>query len=182
MPRQLGLSLIELIVFIVIVSTGVAGVLSVLNFTAARSADPMTAKQALTLAETLLEEAQLMPFTYCDPDDANATTSLDTAGCATTAEIAMAAEGGETRGSLTTPFDNVNDYNGFTLSGTFTDISGNSVISLPGYTATITVSNQALGGVPADASLLVRVRVTGPNNVEVNLYGYRVRYAPNAVP
>ena len=180
--HQRGLSLIELIVFIVIVSTGVAGVLSVLNLTATRSADPMTAKQALTLAETLLEEAQLMPFTYCDPDDANATTALNTAGCATTTETTMAAEAGETRGSLSTPFDNVNDYNGYTQSGTFADISGNSVISLPGYTATITVSGQALGTIGSSESLLIRVRVTGPNNVEVNLYGYRVRYAPNAVP
>ncbi|MCE9569660.1 MAG: type II secretion system GspH family protein, partial [Rhodocyclales bacterium] len=42
--RQHGLTLIELIVFIVIVSVALAGVLSVLNLTARSSADPMIRK------------------------------------------------------------------------------------------------------------------------------------------
>ena len=177
-PR--GFSLVELIVFIVIVSTGVVGILLVMNVTAKTSSDPMAAKQALALAETLVEEVRLMPFTYCDPDDTNATTALNAAGCATTTEAALAPEAGEARGNLSTPFDNVNDYNGYTLSNAFTDISGNTVISLPGYTATITVTNQGLGTIPAAEAQLIAVRVTGPNNVEVNLHGYRVRYAPNS--
>jgi len=69
---QRGLTLVELIVFIVIVSVGLAGVLLVLNTTAAKSADPVVRKQALAIAESLLEEIALMPFTYCDPDDAAA--------------------------------------------------------------------------------------------------------------
>jgi MSHA pilin protein MshD len=43
--RQAGISFIELIMFIVIVGIGVAGILSVLNVTAQKSADPMTRKQ-----------------------------------------------------------------------------------------------------------------------------------------
>ena len=53
--RQRGLSLIELIMFIVIVGSALAGVLSVLNFTTKSSADPMVRKQALAIAEQIRE-------------------------------------------------------------------------------------------------------------------------------
>ena len=66
---QRGTSLIELILFIVIVSTSVAGVLIAIDRSARSSAEPLVIKQALAIAEALLEEVQLMPFTYCDPDD-----------------------------------------------------------------------------------------------------------------
>ena len=33
--------------------------------------DPALRRQALAIAESVLDEVQLMPFTFCDPDDAN---------------------------------------------------------------------------------------------------------------
>ena len=72
--RDRGLSLIELILFIVIVSVSVVGVLAALDRTARASAEPLVIKQALAIAEALLEEVELMPFTFCDPEDAQAST------------------------------------------------------------------------------------------------------------
>lgn len=66
-PRQRGVTLIELIVFIVIVSVAVVGVLQALRMSSANSADPLRRKQALMIAEGLMEEVQLAKFTYCDP-------------------------------------------------------------------------------------------------------------------
>ena len=63
--NQRGISLIELIMFIVIVSVALAGILLVMNVTTKGSADPLVHKQALAIAESLLEEVELMPFTYC---------------------------------------------------------------------------------------------------------------------
>ena len=77
--KSKGLSLVELVVFIVIVSTAVAGVLGVMDVTTRSSVDPMIHKQALAIAEAVLEEVQLQPFTYCDPDDPGAATA-DLAG------------------------------------------------------------------------------------------------------
>ena len=54
--RSPGFSLIELIVFIVIVGVALAGVLSVLDLTGARSADPMVAKQAVAVGEAFVDE------------------------------------------------------------------------------------------------------------------------------
>src|SRR3989454_11345867 len=75
-PRaEHGISLVELIVFIVIVGIAVAGVVGALSMATRASADPMIQKQALAIAEALLEEVQLQPFTYCDPDDPQAATA-----------------------------------------------------------------------------------------------------------
>lgn len=190
---QRGISLIELIVFIVIVSAAVAGVLSALNAATRSSADPMIQKQALAIAEALLEEVQLQPFTYCDPDDPQAATaqsaSVGPTGCSAGGVEAIGAEsaapyGPETRTSATNPFDNVNDYNGLSMGPGITDITGAAIAGLEAYSATVSVANQALGAIPAAESLLITVTVDGPpgSNTRVVLHGYRLRYAPNALP
>ena len=177
--RQRGVTLIELIVFIVIVSVGLAGILSVLNLTTRHSADPMIRKQMLAIAEGLMDEVAAQPVTWCDPDDPAAATAINVAACAT--PEAIGAEGGETRGGAVTPFDNVNDYNG--LAGITTGITGTAMPL--GYSAAITVAQDALGPgvavVPAAASLRMTVTVSfGNENLIVE--GYRTRYAPNALP
>ena len=60
--RESGLSLIELIVFIVVVSVGLVGVLLVLNLTAAKSADPLPVKQSVAIAEGILGEVLLKNY------------------------------------------------------------------------------------------------------------------------
>jgi MSHA pilin protein MshD len=195
-PRaEQGISLIELIVFIVIVSVAVAAVLGTLSMATRASSDPMIQKQALAIAEALLEEVQLQPFTYCDPDDPNAATALDATGCTAGGAEAMGPEasapyGPETRTSATTPFDNVNDYQVGGVSGPgldinpITDLTGAAIAGLTGYSANIKVAAQALGTVSSSDSLLITVTVNGPpgSNTTVVLHGYRVRYAPNALP
>ena len=53
---QRGSTLIELLFFIVVVSIGVVGILSVMNTTVRFSAEPMARKQAMVLAESILVE------------------------------------------------------------------------------------------------------------------------------
>ena len=179
---QRGMTLIELVVFIVVVSVGLAGVLSVLNATAAKSADPVVRKQSLAIAESLLEEITLMPFTYCDPDDAAAATATSTAGCTVAESMTTPGpEAGETRYSTTAPFDNVNDYHGLAMTG-IRDLSGTTVAGLESYTATVTVGRGGLGFANPDDVALVSVAVTGPGRETVTLSAHRVRYAPNALP
>ncbi len=186
---QRGISLIELIMFIIIVGIGVAGILLVFNVTTKASADPLIHKQMLAIAEALMEEVQAKPFTYCDPDDANAATALNTAGCAAAVEnlgpeaVDTPPTGpAETRAGTVRPFDNVNDY-GATLSiSPITDITGTAIGGLGAYSATIAVAGSALGGIAAAESLLITVTVTGPGSDSLVLQGYRTRYAPNAVP
>jgi MSHA pilin protein MshD len=189
--KQRGVSLVELVVFIVVVGIAVVGVLGAIGLGTRASADPMIQKQALAIAEALLEEVQLQPFTYCDPDDANAAAALSAADCTGGAggandenRLPLGAEAGEARASATTPFDNVSDYNGVNMPAGISGIDGTAIAGLENYSATISVTNQALGAIPASDALLIRVTVSGPpgSNISVVLDGYRMRYAPNALP
>ena len=179
--RQSGISLIELVMFIVIVSVGVVGILSVMNVTTKSSADPQLRKQALAVAEALLEEVQLMPFTDCDPDGYNPPAACSQAE-------AMGPETGETRGALATPFDNVNDYNGFPLAGGGADIGSSTTVTVPaGYSASVSVTpdNAFPAVAPLGAANVLRIAVTVTYNNggdSIVLEGYRTRYAPNAMP
>jgi MSHA pilin protein MshD len=176
--RHAGLSLIELIIFILVVSVGIAGILSVLSLTAARSGDPLVRKQALAVAEALLEEIRLMPFTYCDPDDPAAATAAGDGACAL--PEALGPEPGESRYDAAAPFDNVNDYHGFSMAPIL-DLTGTPVGGLSGYAASVRIDQGGLGIAAAADVLLIAVTVTGPGE-SVTLHGYRTRHAPNAIP
>ena len=173
-----GFSLVELVMFIVIVSAALAGVLSVFTQATTSSADPAVRRQALAIAESLLEEVELMPLTFCDGDDANVETATSTAGCASGAD-AIGPEPGENR-FATPQFDNVNDYHGHAMNGVV-DISNTAVAGLEAYQATVSVGNTALGTIAAGSgdALRITVVVTGPGGASVTLDGYRTRYAPN---
>ena len=185
--NQRGISLVELIMFIVIVSVALAGILLVMNVTTKGSADPLIHKQALAIAESLLEEVELMPFTFCDPDDANASTAtlagLGAGGCAALVEN-IGTENEVSRYDAALPFDNVSDYGGFNMAaGALLDVTG-AAVGPAGYSVIISVANSgmpAAGASPAIANteaLLITVTVTGPDNVPVVVEGMRTRYSP----
>ena len=93
--QQRGFTLIELIIFIVVVGAGLAGILSVMNTVVKSSADPMVRKQAIALADSILEE--ILQKEYDDPDG---------------------VQGGETTRAT---MDDVDDYNGKS-NALFTDL------------------------------------------------------------
>jgi MSHA pilin protein MshD len=177
--RQGGFSLLETVIFTVVLGIGIAGLAVLYNQFTLASVDPLIRKQALAIANSLMEEIQLRAFTYCDPDDPLVFTATAPGDCGTQEGIGQ--EGGETR-YADPRFDNVSDYQGFSMAA-IVDANNNPVAGLAGYSAAVTVANA--GGdfpaaIPAAAALLVTVTVTGPANVSVVLQGYRLRYAPNA--
>ncbi|MES2318333.1 MAG: type II secretion system protein [Pseudomonadota bacterium] len=203
LARQAGLTLVELVMFIIIISVAVAGVVGTVARVSARSADPFLRKQAMLRAESLLEEVSLARFTFCHPDDANAETATSAAACATMPE-AVGPRAGETR-----PYFNINDYVGaFGAAASFTagDTSGGRVVTdvtgapmLPvGFTALVTIravpafgpSGMQIGAVAAPVNaadtevLHISVDVGyGASAAEhVVLDTYRTRYAPNSTP
>ncbi|MDP3086895.1 MAG: prepilin-type N-terminal cleavage/methylation domain-containing protein [Methylotenera sp.] len=93
--HQSGFTLVELVIFIIIVSIGVVGILSVMNTVVKSSADPMIRKQSAALADSILAEILLKD--YADPD---------------------ATEVGETGRDN---YDDVDDYNGKS-NALFTDL------------------------------------------------------------
>ena len=161
-PRQTGISLVELVLFIAIVSIGIAGILSVMNVTTKSSADPFPRKQAMAIAESMLEEIQLKDFS--NPADPNAFI-----GAAIQANRAL--------------FDDIGDYHGFTSAGIFPVDGGTPIAGLEAYNVNVTVvTDGGLGTgaslVPAADARLITVTVTGPGATVITLSGYRTNYAP----
>lgn len=182
--RAAGVTLVELIIFIVIVSASVVGVLSVMNVSTRHSADPMIRKQALDIAESLLEEIFLQSFTFCDPDDANLTTATSAtvgAGSCTTQAETLGPETGESRYLATAPFDNVNDYAGFGMNG-IRDLTNTPIPGLAGYNATVAIAEAGVDyGLAAAEALRITVTVTN-GNVSIPVTAVRFRHSPNYAP
>lgn len=172
-----GVTLVELILFMVIVSVAVIGVLRVMGLTNATSSDPMREKQALAIAESLLEEIQLQAFTYCDPDDANATTATSAGACASLIQ-GLGSTSGETRYG-NPRFDNVGDYHGFSMKP-IVDIQNQVIPGLQDYQADV-FETADLGGDRIQIDVTVTTGA-GADAVNVKLTGYRYRYAPRTVP
>ncbi len=178
-----GLTLIELLLFIAVVGIALAAMLRVFVTATAASADPMIRRQQLAIAESLLREVQLMPFTWCDPDDANVLTAtaavVSASGCAAQVE-GPGPEPGESRYGPAY-FDNVSDYQGFSMTG-ISDLTGTAVPGLSGYSARVTVAAATLDTLTAASgdALQITVTVSGPDSSSVVLQGWRTRYAPQA--
>lgn len=179
LPRRAhGLTLIELLLFVVVVGIALAAMLRVFVTATTASADPIIRRQQLAIAESLLREVQLMPFTWCDPDDAKVEEASSTADCSTVE--AIGPEGGETRYGPAY-FDNVNDYAGFSMTG-IRDLGNNAVNGLSGYSASVAVAAAALDSLSAASgdALKITVTITGPDASTLVLQGWRTRYAPQS--
>lgn len=165
-----GFALIEVIVFIVLVSIAVGGVLSVFARTGAQSAQVMLERQAQQIAKSVLAEVKAMPYTPAD--------------------TSMGREGAESRQGPTF-FNSVNDYDGFVmgqlppgifLKGVITPLAG-----LDNYEVRVTVAQPAAGGnwngLPVADVAFITVRVSTPRLLApVVLEGVRTRYATASPP
>ncbi|HXW64386.1 MAG TPA: prepilin-type N-terminal cleavage/methylation domain-containing protein [Burkholderiaceae bacterium] len=161
--NQRGVTLIEVLVCILIVSAAVGAIVNLLRVTVGNSGDPLIRRQSLAINQALIQEIDTMPFSATDPR--------------TGAAEGMGPEPGESRGSATTPFDDPRDYAGYTETGIVTP-SGTAIAGLSQYSASVAVSQQAMGNVPSTSGVLVTVTVTGPNGESFNLYSFRAMYAP----
>lgn len=145
--RQAGFTLIELIIFIVVIAAGLAGILSVMNTVVRSSADPMVRKQAAVAAESILEEIMLKSYTDPDP---------------------LASTGESTRATI----DDVDDFKGLSaaqINTLFADL----LLQVPGYAIAITVANEAVfSGVNAK---MITVTVSRGGE-SVTLSSYRANY------
>lgn len=168
--RQRGVTLVELVIFIMIVSLGTAGILLVMNYTTQHSADPMLKQQAILIAESYLEEILLKPFV--DPSTPAATV------------ICPTKESGRAS------YDNVCDYHNLADTSGAIDQLGNTVAGLTAYNISVSVTG-AVGDATALGPNASQVNNTGALRVlqvdvevthddisdfSLRLTGYRTNY------
>jgi MSHA pilin protein MshD len=159
-----GFSLIEMIVFIVIVGVSLAGVLSVLDLTVSRSADPMLAKQALAVGEAFIDE--ILSREYLNPGAHPAPTDPRTG------------------------FVYVDDYNGYPTPAalgirTRANVPNALIPGLEQYRVAVSVAltTAAIGPVgnqvPAGQMQVITVTVTDPAGRIYPMTAYRANYKAN---
>jgi MSHA pilin protein MshD len=147
--RHQGFTLVEVIIFIVVVAAGMAGILSVMNTVVKSSADPLVRKQALAIADSIMEEIQQKAF--ADPDGVSG-------------EI------------LRSTMDDVLDYNGATQTLFNSASPGGWPAALDGYSLAIAVVNDTtVIGTLASPARQITVTVSRGNE-SVALVGYRGNY------
>ena len=105
--RQRGLTIVELVLFLVIMGVAAAGIIGVLNMGAKSSADPLRRKQAMLIAEAFMEEVQSAGLTFCAPTDANYGAATVSTGCAT---LGVVAGFGQRPNGARRPYASVADY------------------------------------------------------------------------
>lgn len=155
---QSGFTLVELIISMVIISISLTGILSVMNLTVSRSADPMIQSQAIAIAESYLEE--ILAKDYCED-------VTDAVNC----PLISGSESGETRAT----FNDVDDYNGLSDTGVI-DSSATAITALSSYDVSVAVAVVSSGDFSGVTAKKVTVTVSHAAIGSIDLLGYRSSY------
>lgn len=157
---QRGMTLVEMLLAIVILSVGLVGVLAGYSVVVKDSADPLVRKQMLAIAEEMMEEISLKPF---DPTGTAPVNGLK--DCRSGLDVAPR-----------TGFNDVADYNNYSTTG-ICDMDGNAITSLKDYGISVQVDSAAvLGALGGGAVRQITVTVShGADSIQ--LVGWRTDFA-----
>ncbi|WP_151636526.1 type II secretion system protein [Noviherbaspirillum aerium] len=159
--RQRGMTLFELVLAIVILGIGVAGVMTAFTVVVSRSVDPLVQKQMLAIAEGMMEEIVLLPFA---------------------AEGAAPANGPGPCGARSA-FNDVLDYHNLQTVGGVCTVDGTVVPNLASYNVGVQINqNGSLATVSGTGSLtgahVYEITVTVTHGADsFRLHGWRTNYA-----
>ncbi len=148
---QQGVTLIELIVFLVVIGITSGAIFLSFNYSMLRIADPLIEVRALELAQSKLDEILALKY------DANTPTGGIPA-CGSTGAVAC----------NNTPDGNMNDVDDF---NGFTDVPYSVVVNgiTYAYSRSVTVTT-------ATNQKLISVSVAGPKNYSVRLAAYKANF------
>ncbi|MCW8196634.1 type II secretion system protein [Proteobacteria bacterium 005FR1] len=151
---QRGVTLIELVVFIVVVSIALTAMISAMNYNLVKSVDPVVQMRALECAQAKLDEISARKF-----DENSPTGGVPACGSAEAGAVACAGIAAEAQ------LDDVGDF------------AGQVDNSNPDCSISVTVVNAGGDlGLPADQARRVTVNVTSPGGGQATLSTYRSNF------
>ena len=145
-----GLTLVELVIAMVVIGVGLAGVMLAYSTVMRGSADPVVQRQMQAIAEEMIEEIALKPFVAA----ANATPAN---ACARDT------------------WNDIGDYDGFASNGVICSIDGTPIAALAGYSVRVAVEAVAIGGIAVARRITVTVSRSG--SADLVLRTWRTDYA-----
>lgn len=145
--RTRGFTLPEMVLVIVVLGVGLAGVLIAFSTVGRGSADPVLQKQMLSIAEEMMEEIQLRPYV--------AVPNVAPSGCARNT------------------FNDIQDYNGYATTNTICAIDGSPIPALSSYSVAVGLQPVTVSGV----SLMKISVTVSQGGQSLTLTGYRSNYA-----
>lgn len=173
-----GVTLVELILAIVIISIASIALLQTLGFQTRSNVEPVIQVQSQLLARQYLEEVMSKPF--FDPDaDPRIDPTL------TQAEVvASIADQTQSGAPARLAWNNIAEYDGYSAS--IVDVSGSAITGLASYSVTIDVDTSAglsLGGLSNSANATcpaiiaaIAVTIVDARGQSTSLTGYRTSY------
>ncbi|RMG57250.1 MAG: type II secretion system protein [Gammaproteobacteria bacterium] len=173
--RARGFSLLELLVFIVIVSIVLLGLVGLFATNVRGSADVLLRQQAIEVARAYMETVKNRKWNHNTPAGGGCV-NTGSGYCPTGPAAAPIGNDGQARAD----YDDVDDYNGIDEAPMTLDAGGNlvPVAGLGGYRVQVAVSQpgSALSGVAAADQRLITVTVTAPDGQRIVLNAIRVNY------
>jgi MSHA pilin protein MshD len=145
-----GLTLVELVLAMVVIGVGLAGVLLAWSSVARGSADPLVQRQMQAIAEELIEEIALKPY-------------------------AAAAHAAPSTDCARDTWNDIGDYAGYATTGRICSIDGLPIAALAGYSVRVAIEPVALGGISAARRISVTVSRSG--SADLTLRTWRTDYA-----
>ena len=149
-----GFSLVESIIFILVISIGLTGIMSLVTSLMRHGAQPILLHQATSIGMSYMEE--ILGKSFYDP---------------ATGTVCPTPPGHRI------DFDNVCDYQGYFNNAVVSDVNGNVFSDLAGYRVSALITYPAtLGTLPNTDVIQVTVTVRNSEIPDVVLIGYRTAY------
>lgn len=161
--KQRGVTLVELVISIVIISIAMVALLNAFGVSVSRSADPLWQNKSLKLAQLYLDEILAKAYDHSTP--IGGMPHVASPSCS-----GLGPETGETRAS----YNDVDDYNGL-IDAPPMSIVGALDASYAAYEVRVSVScdGTAVSASAQNHAKRVLVQVIAPNNTQLNFAAYK---------
>lgn len=156
--KQLGFSLIEMVITIVVLGIALTALSSSLFSGVGKNADPLWQTKATQLSQAYLDEILAMKYQEDSPIEGGSVGSCTISGP-------------ETSETDREKFDDVDDYDGLVETASFLDSTVSSIYS--GYSVSIQVACENHQGDASNNSKLIQLTITSPTNESLVFSAFR---------
>jgi MSHA pilin protein MshD len=166
-----GFTLVELVIFMVIVGIAVGGVTLAFVQSTRTIHEPVIRQRALAVANAYMDEILRKRWNENTPVEGGCVQG----GAWCSSGLTAAAIGVDAGEAGRADYDDLDDYAGITDEAP-TDQSGNPMPGYAGFSVTVTVDSPAWAGIASADVRRVTVAVRTPTGETLSVRGYRVNY------